>query len=252
MCGKSKRRTIIKILGCLFLFGILLRYSLDIDLSSTDVKYLTDVNLIHDAFQRAQAAEIDFNKKYQFTAIVLHWKSLTRVQRSVENFLNTKMFKEIIVWNNNPQIKLAHNHVIRTPHTSTLVYIINSNENLKDQAKYRACAGAQTLVCFYADDDWDTSKYVKTLIASFRSDPSVLHIATNDITYYNNMLWTFMDRQIDLHAGFAWIGCGSIFLREHAERHLQLLSTNFKYNEGTLKQSNSLISFRSIFRNLCI
>ena len=235
MFEKMKRKAHIKILACLFLCGVILRVFLDVDISSNNVKYLTDVNLVHDALQRAKLAEIDLNNRYQFTAIVLHWKSLSRVQHSVENFLRTKVFKEIIVWNNNPQIKLTHSQLIRTNDTSTTIYIINSNHNLKDQAKYRACAGARTLVCFYADDDWDTSSYVNTLIASFRSDPNLLHVATNGITYYNNMLWTFIDSKIDLHTGFAWIGCGSIFLREHAERHLQLLATNLKYNEGIFR-----------------
>ncbi|CAF2062465.1 unnamed protein product, partial [Rotaria magnacalcarata] len=44
------------------------------------------------------------------------------------------------------------------------------------------------------------------------------------------MLWTFMDSRIDLHAGFSWIGCGSLFLREHAQRHHQLLRMNLRNN----------------------
>ncbi len=103
---------------------------------------------------------------------------------------------------------------------------------MRDQAKYRACAGAQTLACFYADDDCDVSRYMKSLIASFRSDPNVLHSATNEITYYNNMLWTFTDSRIDLHTGFSWIGSGSVFLREHAQRHLQLLTSHLKFHQG--------------------
>lgn len=236
MLGKVKRKTLTKIFACLFLSGITLRFLLDADIFFDNVKQINDINLVHDALQRAKLAEIDLNNKYQFTAIVLHWKSLSRVQYSVEKFLRTKIFKEIIVWNNNPEIQLTHHQIIRTNGTSTTIHIINSNKNLKDEAKYRACSIAQTLVCFYVDDDWDMSPYVKTLIASFQSDPNLLHIATNDITYYNNMLWTFMDSKIDLHTGFAWIGCGSIFLREHAERHLQLLLTNFQHNQGTLNQ----------------
>ncbi|CAF4704083.1 unnamed protein product, partial [Rotaria magnacalcarata] len=34
----------------------------------------------------------------------------------------------------------------------------------------------------------------------------------------------------DLHAGFSWIGCGSLFLREHAQRHHQLLRMNLRNN----------------------
>jgi hypothetical protein len=211
---------------------ILLRFLFDDNIFNDDTKYLIDVNLLHDTLQRAKIAEIEFDNKYQITAIVIHWKGLSRVQQSVQSFINSKLFKEIIIWNNNPEIKLSHNQILPINNSSTLIYIINSNENLKDQAKYRACASAQTLVCFYVEDKWDASHYMKTLIASFRSDPNILHLATNDVTHYNNMLWTFMDSQINLHTSFAWIGCGSIFLREHAQRHVQLLTTHLKSNLG--------------------
>ncbi|CAF4249983.1 unnamed protein product, partial [Rotaria magnacalcarata] len=114
---------------------------------------------------------------------------------------STKYFKEIIVWNNNPEINLTLNEISTNSQSNGLIRIINSKANVNDEAKYQACAEAKTLVCFYADDDWNTSHYLRTLIASFRSDPNVLHSATNLVTYYNNMLWTFMDSRIDLHAG---------------------------------------------------
>ncbi|CAM4804563.1 unnamed protein product [Rotaria magnacalcarata] len=114
------------------------------------------------------------------------------------------------------------------------------SSNLKDEAKYRACAEAETLACFYVDDDWDISHYMNTLIASFRSDPNVLHSVTNYVTHYNNMLWTFMDSRIELHVGFSWIGCGSVFLREHARRHLQLLEVN-------LENNSDLFAFSDLF-----
>ena len=99
-------------------------------------------------------------------------------------------------------------------------------------AKYHACIQAQTLACFYADDNWNVSHYLKSLIASFRSDPNILHSVTNPDTYYNNLLWTFMDSQIDLHTGFSWLGTGSIFLRQHAKRHIQLMNINLRINKG--------------------
>jgi hypothetical protein len=232
MLGKTKRKKIIKITSCLFLILIIIRFLSNVTVPSNTSTYLVHGNLLLDALQQAKGRELDLENKYQVTAIVLHWKSLLRVQKLVQYYVNSKIFKEIIVWNNNPQVDLAYNQVVTNNNSSTLIFIINSKENLKDQAKYRACITAQTLVCFYVDDDWDASRYMKTLIASFRSDPNVLHSATNDITYYNNMLWTFTDNQIDLHTGFSWIGSGSVFLREHAERHLQLLMIHVKDHKG--------------------
>jgi hypothetical protein len=184
------------------------------------------------AYEQARTFETEINNKYQFTAIILHWKRLTGVRRAVENYVHSQLFKEIIIWNNNPNVSLTVD-LLNVSHATSLIRIINSATNIRDEAKFRACALARTLACFYADDDWDTSGYMRSLIAGFRSDPNVLHTVTNIPTYYNNLLWTFMDKTIDLHAGFAWIGCGSVFLREYAERHIQLLLINVQSRPGT-------------------
>jgi len=187
--------------------------------------------------QQAKSRELDLENKYQVTAIILHWKHLLAIQQLIDYYLKSKCFKEIIVWNNNPQINLTYSQLVTNNNSSILIRIINSKENLKDQAKYRACSEAQTLVCFYVDDDWDVSHYMKSLIASFRSDPNLLHSTTNAVTYYKNMLWTFTDTRIDLHTGFSWIGSGSVFLREHAERHLKLLMIHVKDQQGIYQRS---------------
>jgi hypothetical protein len=113
--------------------------------------------------------------------------------------------------------------LIKNNDSKKFIRIINSKENLKDKAKYRACAEAKTRACFYVDDDWNTAHYLKSLIASFRSDPNLLHSVTDAYTFYTNLVWSYFDREIDLHSGFSWIGCGSVFLRQHAEHHLQLI-----------------------------
>jgi hypothetical protein len=232
MLQQIKRTKIIKIIPCLFLILVIARFLSDVHISKNNANYDIDVHLTPDALQQAKSRETDLENKYQLTAIILHWKRLSGVQKLIQYYLNTNLFKEIIVWNNNPQINLTLNQLLTNNSSSNIIRIINSKKNLKDKAKYRACAQARTLACFYADDDWDVSHYIKSLIASFRSDPNVLHSATNVPTYYNNMLWTFMDSQIDLHTGFSWIGSGSIFLREHAQRHLELLTVSLATNQS--------------------
>ncbi|CAF1621386.1 unnamed protein product [Rotaria magnacalcarata] len=211
----------------MFIIGVL---NSNIDSTNDNRNYVIDANEIFDALKQAKILEAEHEQQYQLTAIILHWQRLSRVQLAVQHYISTKYFKEIIVWNNNPEINLTLNEISTNSQSNGLIRIINSKVNVNDEAKYQACAEAKTLVCFYADDDWNTSHYLKTLIASFRSDPNVLHSATNLVTYYNNMLWTFMDSRIDLHAGFSWIGCGSLFLREHAQRHHQLLRMNLRNN----------------------
>ena len=223
---------IIIIITCLFIIVNKRRFFSIVNMSNNKTNYFIDVKLKLSDLQQARTHEINLENKYQLTAIILHWKRLPGVQKLIEYYINTKLFKEIIVWNNNPEIDLTLNQLLTDNSSSNLIRIINSKKNLRDEAKYLACAQAQTLACFYVDDDWNISHYTKSLIASFRSDPNLLHSATNVPTYYNNMLWTFMDSQIDLHTGFSWIGSGSIFLRKHAQRHLELLTTHLKTNQS--------------------
>ncbi|CAF3805596.1 unnamed protein product, partial [Rotaria sp. Silwood1] len=104
----------------------------------------------------------------------------------------------------------------------------------------------KTVACFYADDDWDASFYLKSLIADFRADPYILHSITDTGSFFGNLMWSYFDNTIDLHAGFPWIGCGSIFLREYAQRHLQYLQIHLK-NHRHLKYFSDV--FFSIWLN---
>ncbi|CAF4477840.1 unnamed protein product [Rotaria sp. Silwood2] len=191
-------------------------------------------------FLQSKQREIKLEQKYNLTAILLHWKRSASVARAVNYLLDSNLFKEIIIWNNNPDINLHKTIFEKNNHSLDSIRIINSKENLKDEAKYHACAEANTMGCFYADDDWDTSFYLKSLIADFRNDPYILHSVTDPYTFYANLVWTYFDSTINLHAGFSWIGCGSIFLREYAQRHIH-------YLQFYLKNNRHLVYFSDVF-----
>lgn len=184
--------------------------------------------------EEARIREQELEREYNLSAIVLHWQRLDGAKATIEYFLGTRLFQEIVVWNNNPQLTLNISQLLANTDMSIPIRIINSKDNLKDEAKYRACAAATARACFYIDDDWDASHYTRSLVSSFRSDPQLLHAVTDPYTYYTNLIWSYVDETIDLHAGFSWIGCGSIFLRTHAERHLQLLHRYLANDTGTV------------------
>ncbi|CAF1004814.1 unnamed protein product [Rotaria magnacalcarata] len=204
--------------------------------------YGNQINIGFSDFELIQAKnrEGELQQNYDFTAILLHWKRSDSTKIVVDYLLHSNLFKEIIIWNNNPQINLEKSLFQNYNHSLESIRIINSKENLKDEAKYRACAEAKTMACFYVDDDWDASFYLKSLIADFRADPYVLHSVTDPYTFYTNLMWTYFDSEINLHSGFSWIGCGSIFLREYAQRHLQ-------YLQMYLKNNSNLIHFSDVF-----
>ncbi|CAF1162573.1 unnamed protein product [Adineta steineri] len=100
----------------------------------------------------------------------------------------------------------------------------------------------QNIACFYVDDGWDASFYLKSLIADFRADLYVLHSVTDPGTFYRNLMWSYFDKNINLHTGFSWIGCGSIFLREYAQRHIRYLHAYLKDNRNLVQLSDVFFS----------
>ena len=112
-------------------------------------------------YEQAKLEEIEVENEYDLTAVLLHWKRLEGVQKTLQYLLRINLFKQIIIWNNNPHINLTFHHLIKKNHSKKLVRIINSKRNLKDAAKYRACTEGKTRACFYVDDDWNISHYLK-------------------------------------------------------------------------------------------
>ncbi|CAF3978133.1 unnamed protein product, partial [Adineta steineri] len=97
---------------------------------------------------QAKQREIDLIQKYELSAIVLHWKRSASVARAINNLVNSKLFKEIVIWNNNPEITLEKTQFQLNTSFLVDIRVINSKENLKDEAKYRACAAANNIACF--------------------------------------------------------------------------------------------------------
>jgi len=160
--------------------------------------------------------------EYQLTGIILHWRRMNGVQQLVKTMLeNEDLFPNIVIWNNNPTKNLTFKDLLIEDNNR--IEIFNSDVNIKDQAKYRACQLAKTQACFYVDDDWDIRMYMRSLYSNFLLEPTILHSITDQFTYFTNLMWTFFDKDIDLHTGFSWIGCGSIFSRDNAVRHLKYL-----------------------------
>ncbi|CAF0886660.1 unnamed protein product [Adineta ricciae] len=207
-----------KILSAITIFLLFyLVFSFGVNITSLFKSGFSNYEILSELHQHRQLKE-----RYQLTGIILHWQRLTGVRDLLRTMLDfDDLFVHIIIWNNNPKKNLTVADLL--VESSDRIEIVNSPENIKDQAKYRACQLAKTNACFYADDDWDVRMYVRSLYSSFLLEPTILHAMTDQFTYFTNVMWTFFDTQIDLHTGFSWIGCGSIFSRENAIRHLGYL-----------------------------
>ena len=165
----------------------------------------------------------------QMTAVVLNWKRLDNLKRIVPQLKECHFISEVLIWNNNPSA-ITFEDVGLSQHYDWLT-IINSKENLKDEAKYLAAASAKNDYIFYQDDDWSTKHYIDALYASYCMNPEHLHVATGELTWAENLFFTFYNKELNIQSEFCFIGCGAMFPKHLAETHLQKLRKHFNATE---------------------
>ena len=177
------------------------------------------------ARKRSKTLSIETLKKRSgVAAIMLNWKRLENVKAILRDLRGSGLYTEFVVWNNNPETVLSEEMLFgeRIPER---VLIVHSAHNIKDMAKYLACGRAVADVCYYQDDDWDSSSYRRSLLVSYMGDPSVPHGITNPKTYMTDLVWSCFAPEAHVHTGFMWIGCGTVFSKASALRHLSLMRT---------------------------
>lgn len=152
------------------------------------------------------------------TAILIGWQRLDNLPK-ITAYLTTKPWiEEIIVWNNGHGV---------LPALPAKARIVVPQANLRDFSKYQACTAAATAFCFYQDDDFDTSKYIDNLWDAAMAHPQTITSATDTFTWSTNEFWSVFDDKLGLHAQFSWIGCGAMFPRALAMRHLKIMHEFF-------------------------
>jgi len=80
--------------------------------------------------------------------------------------------------------------------------------------------------------DWDTSDYIKSLYTAYKVQPEKIHIVTNAITKVTSLMWSFHQKESDLHTLHAWIGVGSIFSRSKAVQFLDMIDSRLSVIES--------------------
>ena len=224
LCRRTTQLWTIRIVSILFLIFIFYPLINEFFIATKFDDHHLDQGFSYRQIQSAIDQYEETREKYKLTGIVLHWQRLTGVQDLVRTMIDyDDVFARVIVWNNNPSKNLTFEDLLIE--RNDRLDIVNSPVNIKDLAKYQACEQAKTRACFYVDDDWDIRKYVRSLYSHFLLEPTILHAITDQFTYFTNIMWTFFDSNIDLHTGFSWIGCGSIYLRDNAIRHLKYINT---------------------------
>ena len=174
---------------------------------------------VAEAVTAAIGHEKALRSSFRATACLLHWKRTGNLLKVIRSLLRLGLFDELVVWNNNRNVTITE-EALRKGGVGPVVrlVVVNSPDNLRDMAKYRACERATNAVCYYQDDDWLTDSYVLSLYAAFLREPSSLHTATEPFTFYTNLIWSYANASHGIHAGFTWICGGAFFLRRAATR----------------------------------
>lgn len=126
------------------------------------------------------------------TAILLGWKRLDGLRLIVNYLARYPYIKQIIVWNNNLEVRLtdADFHFDSQYGTPPELMINNSGENLHDLAKYMSCSLAKYEHCYFQDDDW-LNTHMDSLYSNFLNSPSLIHTTTLPMINIEHRRWSF-------------------------------------------------------------
>ncbi|KAF7301431.1 Rab geranylgeranyltransferase [Mycena indigotica] len=151
------------------------------------------------------------------TAVVLNWVRLPNVVQIVSSLCREPVIQQIIVWNNYNLRPLTPEDFTESHCPKLRIY--NSPNNAYFQARFLACANASTPYCFIQDDDYLVQPEV---IRSLRA-----RVTSHDIFLAPPDEW-LASRLLSIESakitfGFAWLGYGSMILRNNARDFLSLL-----------------------------
>lgn len=100
--------------------------------------------------------------------------------------------------------------------------LYNPGDNLHDFSKQITCSLAKYDICYFQDDDW-LNRYMDSLYTNFLRSPNLIHTNTMPIIHLEHRRWQFQNEDLNIHTGFAWMGCGSFVPKSMATRFLRQL-----------------------------
>ncbi|GAA6025465.1 hypothetical protein JCM8202_003622 [Rhodotorula sphaerocarpa] len=178
------------------------------------------------------------------TAVLLHWKRTENVALIVAHLCQYTFFDTVLVWNNNPEIRLSPKTFASSRCPASKLRIYNSPRNLFFSARFLACAQADTPYCYFQDDDY-LVRPLRSLYTQFTRDPDgpvVVH-ASNFASMLYGLEWCFYNNP--LHTCFAWVGTGAFTSRQHVDRFLSLAGLLAYPREEWAHADNSFATFQN-------
>ncbi|KAG0333713.1 hypothetical protein BG004_000725 [Podila humilis] len=156
------------------------------------------------------------------TAILLGWKRLEGLRLIVSYLARYPYIKEIIVWNNNMDVRLTNDDFQFDGQYGPQpeLVVMNGGDNLHDLAKYMSCSLAKYEHCYFQDDDW-LNTHMDSLYSNFLNSPNLIHTSTLPMIQIEHRRWSFTNEEIKMHTGFSWMGTGSFIPRAKTQRLLE-------------------------------
>ncbi|KAI8981143.1 hypothetical protein BD414DRAFT_529981 [Trametes punicea] len=167
------------------------------------------------------------------TAVILNWSRLPNVLLITSLLCapwldNT--IAQVYVWNNSPK-RLMYEDMKNTGCSRSKLRIHNAPANLLFQARFLACAQADTPYCFVQDDDYLVRSEIIHALRVRMGDggaPGAIHLLPPH-EHLSTMLREVhvetprATHMSDVHTSFAWLGHGTIVRRSKAQQFLSLM-----------------------------
>ena len=180
---------------------------------------------------------------YGFIGEVIVWNNQKRLHFTRDDFMaslevHLPQFAGSSVQRNSSSYEILRRSLLRRFDRRVRIY--NAPNNLHDFSKWLACDMARYDTCYFQDDDWENCN-LNALYAQFSLAPELVHSLTRPSIALEQRSWFLQDPSIGLHAGFAWLGAGSMFLRSHARSFLrQLGHTSLTFPSSQLLTADML------------
>ncbi|KAI0034001.1 hypothetical protein K488DRAFT_18652, partial [Vararia minispora EC-137] len=186
------------------------------------------------------------------TAVILNWSRFPNVRTIVRALCSAELadiFREVLVWNNNPRELRYEDFGADLPCSSSGVHmrIVNSPENLYFYARYLACSSANSTHCFIQDDDYLVLPEVIRAMHSRiheRPQPSSIYLLPAHERLSSDMRH-ICDDTGRIHTGFSWLGHGALTHRTLISDFLALID-GLGFTDSERKMADN---YFSILRN---
>ncbi|KAI0673657.1 hypothetical protein C8Q78DRAFT_1018289 [Trametes maxima] len=216
------------------------------------VTYLADVPEL-DAYERVSTAE-NATSNPDTTAVILNWSRFPNVLLITSLLCGPWLddtIAQVYIWNNHPR-RITYEDMKNTGCPPSKLRIHNAPANLFFQARFLACAQADTPNCFIQDDDYLVrSEIIRTLRARIEEPgasgaihilPPHEHLST--VLREVHVKSPAASHVSNVHTSFAWLGHGAMLRRSNAQQFLSLMRS-LKTTDDELKMADNFFTILS-------